>query len=58
VLILTDKRTGKETHFVDIKSDILRDGLKSLLEGVKATMLDEDEPTVKPPQPKHEISNA
>ena len=42
----TDKKTKRTTHLVDVKSEGLRDILRSVLQGVDGTFLKEDKPTV------------
>ena len=41
-----DKKTERTTHFIDVKSEGLRDILRSVLQGVDGTFLKEDKPTV------------
>ncbi|KAF2184285.1 hypothetical protein K469DRAFT_688770 [Zopfia rhizophila CBS 207.26] len=48
VVKLTDKTTKDTTSYIDIKSELLRDILKEILQDVRGISLSEDMPTVEP----------
>jgi hypothetical protein len=50
---MPDKKTEDATYFIDVKSEGLRDILKSIMQDVEGTCLKEDKPTVYyPPSPR------
>lgn len=42
-----DKKTENPTYFIDLKSEALRDILRTVLQNVKGICLREDKPTVR-----------